>query len=98
LCRSPHKRSFVRLIKGKEVQDNIRYGSVPVQLPDMDTPLNMVVVQGISNKPMMLLTTLKIHQGVKDLWFIIQAYGRDGASRRPFDLSNKLMTWRTSGS
>ena len=75
-CRSSYKRSFVRLKKGKEVQYNIRYGSVPVQLPDMDTPLNMVVVQGIGNKPMMLLTTRNIRPGEKDLWFIIQAYLR----------------------
>jgi len=75
-CRSSYRRSFVRLKKGKEVQYNIRYGSVPVQLPDMDAPLNMVVVQGIGNKPMMLLTTLNIRPGEKDLWFIIQAYLR----------------------
>jgi hypothetical protein len=75
-CRVPYKKSFVRLIHGKEVQYNIRFGSVPVQLPDMDVPLHMVVVQGISNKPMMLLTTLKIKPGEKDLWFIIQAYMR----------------------
>lgn len=75
-CRAPFKKSFVKLIKGKEVQYNIRYGSIPVRLPDMDTPLNMVVVQGISNKPMMLLTTMKINPGEKDLWFIIQAYMR----------------------
>jgi hypothetical protein len=73
-CRSSYKRSFVRLKKGKEVQYNIRYGSVPVQLPEMEAPLNMVVVQGIGNKPMMLLTTLNIRPGEKDLWFIIQAY------------------------
>jgi hypothetical protein len=72
-CRSPYKRSFVRFIKGKEVQYNIRYGFVPVQLPDINGLLNMVVVQGISNKPMMLLTTLRI-TGEKDLWFVIQAY------------------------
>jgi hypothetical protein len=72
-CRSPYKRSFVRFRKGKEVQYNIRYGFVPVQLPDIDGQLNMVVVQGISNKPMMLLTTLRI-SGEKDLWFVIQAY------------------------
>ena len=73
-CRSPYQKSFVKLSHGKEVQYNIRYGSVPVRLPDMDTPLNMVVVQGISNKPMMLLTSLQIGAGEKDLWFIIQAY------------------------
>ena len=75
-CRVPYKKSFVRLRQGKEVQYNIRFGSLPVQLPDMDAPLHMVVVQGISKKPMMLLTTLKIQPGEKDLWFIIQAYMR----------------------
>jgi len=73
-CRSPYQKSFVRLRQGKEVQYNIRFGSVPVQLPNMDAPLNMVVVQGISKKPMMLLTTLQINPGERDLWFIIQAY------------------------
>ena len=73
-CRLNYKKSFVKIIHGKEIQFNIRFGSVPVKLPDMDTPLNMVVVRGFSNKPMMLLTSLKIRPGEKDLWFIIQAY------------------------
>jgi len=66
-CRASYNKSFVRVRQGKEVRYNIRFGSVPVKLPDMDTPLNMVVVQGISNKPMMLLTSLKIKPGEKDL-------------------------------
>ena len=73
-CRLNYKKSFVKIIHGKEIQFNIRFGSVPVKLPDMDTPLNMVVVRGFSNKPMMLLTSLEIRPGEKDLWFIIQAY------------------------
>ena len=72
-CRTPYKRTFIRLKQWKEVQYNIRYGFAPVQLPDIAGKLNMVVVQGISNKPMMLLTTLKV-TGEKNLWFIIQAY------------------------
>jgi hypothetical protein len=73
-CRLNYKKSFVKIIHGKEIQFNIRFGSVPVQLPDMDAPLNMVVVKGMSKKPMMLLTSLEIRPGEKDLWFIIQAY------------------------
>lgn len=72
--RLHYKRSFVKIIHGNEVLYNITFGFVPVQLPDIDTPLNMVVVKGIGKKPMMLLTTLKIGSGEKDLWFIIQAY------------------------
>ena len=73
-CKLPYGRSIVKIIKGKEVQFNLRYGFVPVQLPDMDAPLNMVVIKGFSGKPMMLLTTLQLGSKEKDLWFIIQAY------------------------
>ncbi len=73
-CRLHYKKSFAKIIHGKEIHYNITFGSVPVQLPDIDNPLNMVVVKGIGNKPMMLLTSLQIRPGEKDLWFIIQAY------------------------
>lgn len=73
-CRLPYQKSIVKIIHGKEVQFNLRFGTVPVQLPEMDAPLNLVVVKGFSSQPMMLLTTLKIKPGEKDLWFIIQAY------------------------
>jgi hypothetical protein len=73
-CRLRYQRSIVRIIHGKELQFNLRFGSIPVKLPGMEAPLNMVVVSGISRQPMMLLTSLKIEPGEKDLWFIIQAY------------------------
>jgi hypothetical protein len=73
-CKLPHKKSIVKIIHGKEVVFNLSFGHVKVQLPDMDTPLNMVVVKGIGSKPMMLLTTLEIGTTQKDVWFIVQAY------------------------
>ena len=73
-CRLTCQRSIVRIIHGEEHRFNLRIGSVPVKLPGMEAPLNMVVVAGISRNPMMLLTSLKIRPGEKDLWFIIQAY------------------------
>lgn len=73
-CRLPHQRSIVKIIKGKEIQFNLRYGFVPVQLPQIETQLYMIVVKGFGGKPMMLLTTLPIGSKEKDLWFIIQAY------------------------
>lgn len=73
-CRLRYQRSIVRIIHGKELRFNLRFGSIPVKLPEMEAPLNMVVVSGISRQPMMLLTSLKIEPGEKDLWFIIQAY------------------------
>jgi len=73
-CRLPYEKSIVKLIHGKEVPFNLRYGFVPVQLPEMKASLNMVVVKGFGSRPMMLLTTLDIGPGEKDLWYIIQAY------------------------
>ncbi len=73
-CRLPHKKSIAKIIHGKEAIFNLNFGHVKVQLPDMDTPLNMVVVKGLGNKPMMLLTTLEIGASQKDVWFIVQAY------------------------
>ena len=72
--RLPYKKNIVKILHGEEVTFNLRFGFVPVQLPEMNAPLNMVVVAGFSKKPMMLLTTLDIGPGEKDLWFIIQAY------------------------
>ena len=73
-CRLPYERNIVKIIHGREVQFNLRFGFVPVQLPEMDAPLNMIVVKGFGVKPMMLLTTLQIGSKEKDLWFIVQAY------------------------
>jgi len=73
-CRLPHERHIVKFIDGKEVPFDLRYGFVPVKLPDIKGSLNMVVVKGFGSQPMMLLTSLPIRAGEKDLWFIIQAY------------------------
>lgn len=73
-CRLPHQRTIAKVIEGKEVVFKLNFGHVKVKLPDMDTPLNMVVVKGLSNKPMMLLTTLNIGNKPEDAWYVIQAY------------------------
>jgi hypothetical protein len=73
-CRLPYEKSIIRIIDGKEVQFNIRYGFMPVKLPEFKHPLTMVVVKGFGGQPMMLLTSLQINSIRKDLWFIISAY------------------------
>ena len=73
-CRLPYKKSIVKIIDGKEVVFDLSFGHVKVQLPEMDTPLNMVVVRGIGSRPMMLLTTLDIGNRQEDVWFVVQAY------------------------
>ena len=73
-CRLPYENSIIRIIDGKEVRFNLRYGFMPVYLPELKNPLTMVVIKGFSDKPMLLLTSLKVGSNEKDLWFIISAY------------------------
>lgn len=73
-CRLKYQKSIVKIIHGREHHFNLRFGSVPVRLPDIAAPLHLVVVSGISRQPMMLMTSLKTDNSEKDLWFIIQAY------------------------
>jgi hypothetical protein len=73
-CRFPYKRTIVKFKDGKEIQYNISFGSIPVHLPDHNTPLSLVVIRGFSDKPMMLLTTLQINDSEKQAWFVVNAY------------------------
>jgi hypothetical protein len=73
-CRLPYENSIIKIIEGKEVRFHIRYGFMPVHLPELKKPLTMVVIKGFGGQPMMLLTSLQIDSKQKDLWFIISAY------------------------
>ena len=60
---------------GKEVRITLHYGVVPVRLPDLKGKLlHMVVVRGLGQKPMMLLTTLAKTTTRTDLWQVVSAY------------------------
>ena len=54
----------------------VKYGSMPVRLPDWpDTDLHLVVVKWPGGeKPMMLLTTLNAVRTRKALWGVVQGY------------------------
>ena len=73
-CRLPYENRVIKIIEGKEHLFNLRYGFMQVYLPELKNPLTMVVIKGFSDKPMMLLTSLKITSKEKDLWFIISSY------------------------
>lgn len=73
-CRLPYENNIIKIIEGKEVRFHIRYGFMPVCLPEFKKPLIMVIIKGFSGQPIMLLTSLQIDSKQKDLWFIISAY------------------------
>lgn len=72
--RLPYQKHIVKITDGREIVYNLSFGHVKVKLPDMDTPLNMVVVRGIGSRPMMLLTTLDTGSRQEDVWFVVLAY------------------------
>ncbi len=61
--------------KGKEVCYRLDYGFRPVRLPEHpEVPLWLVVVRGLGEKPMMLLTNLPLRKNRKVLWWVVSAY------------------------
>ena len=61
--------------KGREVCRRLDYGFRPVRLPEHpDVPLWLVVVRGLGEKPMMLLTNLSLCKNRKVLWWVVSAY------------------------
>ncbi len=50
------------------------YGFRPVRLPEHpDVPLWLVVVRGLGEKPMMLLTNLSLRKNRKLLWWVTRS-------------------------
>jgi hypothetical protein len=59
----------------KEVRCRLDYGFRPVRLPEHpDVPLSLVVVRGLGQQPMMLLTNLPLRRRRDVLWWLVAAY------------------------
>ena len=74
-CPMLYATQIVREEKGREVCHRLDYGFTPVRLPEHpDVPLWLVVVRGLGEKPMMLLTNLAMRRNRKTLWWAVSAY------------------------
>ena len=73
-CPCPYRETIVRFKDGKELIFDINYGFIPVKLPWSDIPLNMVVVKGYGNQPMMLLTSLPVRKSKRSIKSIVRSY------------------------
>ena len=74
-CPLPYATHIVREDNGKEVRRRLDYGFRPVRLPEHpDKPLWLVVVRGLGEAPMMLLTDLPMRRNRKLLWWLVAAY------------------------
>jgi hypothetical protein len=74
-CRLSHATHIVREENGQEVRRRLDYGFRPVRLPEHPhKPLWLVVVRGLGQAPMMLLTDLPMRRNRKVLWWVVSAY------------------------
>jgi len=74
-CRLRHQARIVKIQDGQEKIYELRYGTVPIRLPDRSEPLWLVVVAGFGDQPLMLLTDLPMRAGdSQSLWWIVQIY------------------------
>jgi hypothetical protein len=66
---------IVREESGREVRRRLDYGFRPVRLPaHPDKALSLVVVRGLGEQPMMLLTDLPLRRRRDTLWWVVAAY------------------------
>jgi hypothetical protein len=74
-CRLRHQARIIKIQDGKEKVYELRYGALPIRLPDRSEQLWLVVVAGFGDEPLMLLTNLEIAAGdSQSLWWIVQIY------------------------
>ena len=60
---------------GKETNQLIEFGAMPVRLPmHPEKELHMVVVKGFGEEPMMLLTSLPVNGSFESMWRIVEGY------------------------
>ena len=71
----PYQTQIVREEHGKERVYHLSYGFRAVRLPDYpQVPLWLVVVKGLGETPLMLLTNLPMRRNRRMLWWIVSAY------------------------
>jgi len=75
LCKTPYADTVLKEKEGVEKAYFIHFGYLPVRLPECpDRPLWLVVVKGLGQKPLMVLTTEPMSRNRKVLWWVVEAY------------------------
>ncbi len=74
-CPLPYQTEIVREVKGKEQVFPLCCGFRAVRLPEYpEVPLFLVVVKGLGESPLMLLTSLPMRRNRRMLWWIVSSY------------------------
>jgi hypothetical protein len=73
-CRLRHQAKIIKIENGQEKIYELRYGAEPIRLPGREEPLQLVVVAGFGQEPLLLLTDLCGVRDSQSLWWIVQIY------------------------
>lgn len=74
-CPMHYATHIVREEQGQEVPYRLDYGFRRVRLPHHpQVPLWLVVVRGLGEKPLMLLTNIEMRRNRAALWWVVSAY------------------------
>jgi hypothetical protein len=73
-CPSRFATTIVRHEDGHERVYTLRFGFRRVRLPEREEPLYLLVIYGLGDEPLMLLTTEPLRQSYKCLWRMVRAY------------------------
>lgn len=75
-CPCPYRETIIKVEDGKEKIYHLDFGYRKVRLPGRPEALNLVIVRGFGQDPMMLLTTEPLRRNRKVLWRIVESYMR----------------------
>jgi hypothetical protein len=73
-CPMLHSKAIVRIENGEEKLRTLHFGSRKVYLPGRPEPLHLLVIRGLGEEPLMLLTNEPLTRSFKCLWWMVRAY------------------------
>ena len=73
-CPCRHAKCVTRIKDGKEQTYVLQFGFRRIFLPERTEPLCLLVVHGLGEEPLMLLTTEPLRSSFKCLWRMVRAY------------------------
>jgi len=73
-CPSYYQETVVKETVGEEKTYRLTYGFRRVRLPGRAEELSLVVVRGLGEEPLLLLTNLPLRRKRSVLWFVVEGY------------------------
>jgi hypothetical protein len=73
-CPSCYQEVVVRETAGEEKTYRLTYGFRRLRLPGRAEELSLVVVRGLGEEPLLLLTNLPLRRNRSVLWFVVEGY------------------------